>query len=286
MSSDDTRRERVETALAGLLLLLLLVGLLATVELLHQSSQHLPPAPTILTGPTGRTSSSTAAFTYTDAESGVGFTCSLDGAPTSPCPDTGVTYGALADGSHTFEVRAFLPGRPAGSSAVRAWVIDGNGATGQPTPGGSPGSATGPTAPGGSTVAAPIVVGNGSVAGAGGAGFGIGGNATGAFSPGSSQTLDLVLANPNPFAVKVQSVSVTVLPGTSNPACLGTQNLVVTRPFTGTVVVPAGSTVSLHGLGVPQVRWPVLEMPNLPVSQDACKSTTFHLAYAGTATLP
>ena len=62
--------------------------------------------------------------------------------------------------------------------------------------------------------------------------------------------------------------------------------MVVTRPFSGSVVVPKESTKSLTQLGVPQAQWPRLSMPNLATNQDACKATTFKFSYTGTATKP
>jgi hypothetical protein len=49
----------------------------------------------------------TVQFTYhAPSESGSTFKCSLDGAPASSCPTSGITYHGLADGSHSFAVEA------------------------------------------------------------------------------------------------------------------------------------------------------------------------------------
>jgi len=120
--------------------------------------------------------------------------------------------------------------------------------------------------------------------------FGISGSLSGSFVPGVRQTLDLVLTNPYSFPIKVTGVTVRVEPvttktsGGTNPDCVGTDNLKVLSqaPFTSmnAVTVPAGpgGTYAVTG-----DQRPVLEMPNLATSQDACKNTTFTLSYTGTA---
>jgi hypothetical protein len=80
------------------------------------------PAPTITSGPSGSVSSTTATFTYSDSEKGVTFQCWLDSAAPSPCPSSGVTYNGLAQGSHTFWVRA--QGISASPETTRVWTVD------------------------------------------------------------------------------------------------------------------------------------------------------------------
>jgi hypothetical protein len=65
-----------------------------------------PPETTIDSKPTDPSGSSTAAFTYSSNEPGSTFQCALDGAAFASCPSTGVTYSGLAEGAHTFQVRA------------------------------------------------------------------------------------------------------------------------------------------------------------------------------------
>ena len=120
--------------------------------------------------------------------------------------------------------------------------------------------------------------------------FGISGGVSGQFAPGVTQPLNLVLANPYSFPITVTSVTVTVDPtttktsGQANAACVGTTNLQVTQQLTTTVALGANATRSLTQLGVDPSKWPQLQMPDLPVNQDGCKSTTFKLSYTGTAT--
>ena len=61
-------------------------------------------APTILTGPSDPTSSTSATFTFNDSDPGVtSFTCQLDSQPAASCV-SGVTYNSLAATSHIFTV--------------------------------------------------------------------------------------------------------------------------------------------------------------------------------------
>ncbi len=68
-----------------------------------------PPETTITAHPPDPSSSADAAFAYVSNEAGSTFECSLDGAPFSACAGTGASYSGLADGSHSFQVRAIDP---------------------------------------------------------------------------------------------------------------------------------------------------------------------------------
>jgi len=68
-----------------------------------------PPETTILSRPPDPSENSTASFTYESNEPGSSFECELDGAGFAGCPTAGASYSALADGSHSFEVRAIDP---------------------------------------------------------------------------------------------------------------------------------------------------------------------------------
>jgi hypothetical protein len=65
-----------------------------------------PPQTSILTKPPDPSASATAAFTYESNEPGSTFECGLDGAAFASCPAAGITYTGLANGPHTFLVRA------------------------------------------------------------------------------------------------------------------------------------------------------------------------------------
>jgi hypothetical protein len=65
-----------------------------------------PPETKITSAPPDPSGSSTASFAYESNEAGSSFQCSLDGAAFAGCPATGIVYGGLASGAHTFRVQA------------------------------------------------------------------------------------------------------------------------------------------------------------------------------------
>lgn len=65
-----------------------------------------PPETTILSKPPDPSESPVASFTYGSNEPGSSFQCKLDGGNFNSCPAAGVTYSGLAEGAHTFQVRA------------------------------------------------------------------------------------------------------------------------------------------------------------------------------------
>ncbi|HET6570925.1 MAG TPA: hypothetical protein VFG58_05495 [Solirubrobacterales bacterium] len=68
-----------------------------------------PPQTTILSRPPDPSESSTASFTYESNEPGSSFECRLDGAAFAACAASGIAYTGLANGPHTFLVRAVDP---------------------------------------------------------------------------------------------------------------------------------------------------------------------------------
>jgi hypothetical protein len=83
----------------------------------------VPAAPTIDSGPSGPTSSASASFAFSSSESGVTFETSIDGAGfaagTSPA-----TYSGLAQGAHSFAVRAKNAVGTTGPATTRSWTVD------------------------------------------------------------------------------------------------------------------------------------------------------------------
>lgn len=76
------------------------------------------------TTPPANTSSTSATFDLGSSEGGSTFECRLDGASYSPCA-TPQAYAGLADGAHTFDVRATDPaGNVDTSPASYSWSID------------------------------------------------------------------------------------------------------------------------------------------------------------------
>ena len=79
-------------------------------------------APTILTGPSDPTSSTSATFTFNDSDAGVtSFTCQLDGGSAASCV-SGVTYNGLEVTSHTFTVYGTASGVNSPTSTYN-WTI-------------------------------------------------------------------------------------------------------------------------------------------------------------------
>jgi MYXO-CTERM domain-containing protein len=83
-----------------------------------------PPDTSIVSGPTGTVSSSSATFDFASTEANVTYECSLDGAAFTACTDPD-TFTGLADGEHTLRVRARdAAGRVDPTPASRTWTVD------------------------------------------------------------------------------------------------------------------------------------------------------------------
>src|SRR5919112_590655 len=91
-----------------------------------------PPESTIVSGPSGTVSSTSASFTFTSSEAGSTFECRLDGGAYGSCTSP-VSYASLSDGSHTFEVRATdAAGKTEATPASRTWMVDATAPEGDP----------------------------------------------------------------------------------------------------------------------------------------------------------
>jgi hypothetical protein len=82
------------------------------------------PNTTITSNPPALTTSTSAAFTFTSTDAGSSFECQLDGSGFSACTSP-QSYTSLADGSHTFSVRATDPaGNTDATAATHTWTVD------------------------------------------------------------------------------------------------------------------------------------------------------------------
>lgn len=81
------------------------------------------PDTTIGGGPSGTVASATASFSFAASEAGATFACSLDGGGFETCSSPR-SYTGLADGSHSFRVRAMdAAGNADQTPAERAWTV-------------------------------------------------------------------------------------------------------------------------------------------------------------------
>ena len=82
-----------------------------------------PPAPTLTGAPPDPSSSSSASFSFSDNESGVGFECALDGAAFTSCTSPR-SYSGLANGGHSFQVKAVDSAGNRSSANAYSWTVD------------------------------------------------------------------------------------------------------------------------------------------------------------------
>jgi Ca2+-binding RTX toxin-like protein len=84
-----------------------------------------PPDTVIDSGPSGLIKEATPKFTYHSTQEGSTFQCSVDGGPFVSCPVAGYTTAKLADGAHTFSVRAINGvGLVDQTPATRSFTVD------------------------------------------------------------------------------------------------------------------------------------------------------------------
>ena len=82
-----------------------------------------PPQTTIDSGPSGTVTTGSGTFTFSSTESGSTFECRMDAGTWSACTSPHAVSG-LADGSHTFEVRATdVAGNTDPTPATRTWTV-------------------------------------------------------------------------------------------------------------------------------------------------------------------
>jgi hypothetical protein len=80
------------------------------------------PTPTIVSGPSGATSDTSAKFVFSGAR-GDSYECQLDGAAFAACTSP-KSYSGLTDGAHTFSVRERTRAGQVGDPVSRSWRVD------------------------------------------------------------------------------------------------------------------------------------------------------------------
>src|SRR5579859_4542045 len=123
-----TRRLKAKTTRlsrrSALIALVLASALAASAIAVAATSGSTAPTPIITSAPANPTTQTSASFTYRDSQATVTFQCQLDASGFSACSASGMTYsGPLADGDHTFKVRAVAGGKTS-SAASYTWTID------------------------------------------------------------------------------------------------------------------------------------------------------------------
>ena len=82
------------------------------------------PETTIDTRPAAVSNDTTPVFTFSSDTGGATFECRLDGAATFTSCSSGIEVAPLADGSHTFRVRAVAAGLADPTPATYTWTVD------------------------------------------------------------------------------------------------------------------------------------------------------------------
>ena len=101
---------------------IVLAVLLGAPGLSSAKPRPITPTPQI-TGPAAFVASRTATVSFTDSRADATFTCRLDAARATACTSP-VTYRNLAEGSHTFRVRATSPTLRPSNEASLTWTVD------------------------------------------------------------------------------------------------------------------------------------------------------------------
>jgi hypothetical protein len=198
------------------------------------------PRPRILKHPRRPSLSTSVAFTYRSGVPGAVFQCRLDEGAWKAC-GTRVVYRGLAAGLHTFQVRVESSSGARSRAARYAWIrTEPKSFKVEPT-----GSDIEPLYPG-----------------------------------GTPQGLPLKLTNPNPAAISITALRVSLAgdpPGCPSPNFeLIPSNASPRKPLR----VAAGASVTVP---TPTVTAPAIGLRELPVSQDACQGAQLKLAFSGAA---
>jgi hypothetical protein len=200
-----------------------------------------PGAPWITSGPSDPTPQTSATLTFTDSESDVSYQCSLDGSAWSACA-TPMSYSGLAVTRHLFEVRALDPAGNVAGPVSYDWTVI--------TSTGSP--------------------------------FTISGDATGSLYPGAApRPIALTLSNPNPVAINVTALNVSLNTASLPAGCPASGYRIVQASLpAGGLVIAANASVTLPVGGATAAT---VQMLDTGTDQDPCQNDKLGLSYSGSA---
>jgi hypothetical protein len=101
-------------------------GVPSVAEMVNVGEDTTPPNTTITSGPSGGTNDRTPTFGFSSSEAGSSFQCRVDSGSFATCSSPHTT-AQLADGSHTFQVRATdAAGNTDSTPASRTFTVDGS----------------------------------------------------------------------------------------------------------------------------------------------------------------
>ncbi len=119
--------------------------------------------------------------------------------------------------------------------------------------------------------------------------FSLTGSTAAPLEPGSAQPIDVLITNPNDLPLNVTSLSVNVQSVSApqaTPALPCSTGDFAVAPYSGpALTVPASSSRTLSGLGVPGSQWPQVEIIDLQSNQDGCQGASVSLTYSAGARL-
>ena len=176
-----------------------------------------PPAPVLTDKPDDPNGSAISTFTWTDAEAGVTFECSIENGPYGPCSSP-FTFEVIVDtsnnGQHQFAVRAIDTAGNRSSTTTYRWKVDNS------------------------------------------IGFTITGNASDLLYPGIWRPLVLTLHNPHNFTIYVTLLQTTVAdaPGCAAGSNVEVQQSDIDSTVAKRVAVPSNGTAPVPAARRPQIR--------------------------------
>jgi hypothetical protein len=184
-----------------------------------------PPAPVLTDKPDDPNGSAISTFTWTDAEAGVTFECSIENGPYGPCSSP-FTFQVIVDasnnGQHQFAVRAIDAAGNRSSATTYKWKVDNS------------------------------------------IGFTITGNASDLLYPGIWRPLVLTLHNPHNFTIYVTFLQTTVAgaPGCAAGSNIEVQQSGIDSTVAKRVAVPSNGTALVPAARQPQIRLKNLLLTN------------------------